>query len=310
MAPPIRRTPASTSFLVGAPPSLSSLFLTAASGDNDGGGGGPELDATLAGMFEAGRQAFPELAVDVTAFVHHLAHLTEGSVDRLAPGHAADLYLACAAALGQAPAIAEIEQRHLPQALAAAARISTTEADRDDIAQMVREKLFVADSGAAPAIAEYAGRGPLGGWIRVIVVRTALGLKRTEKRTDSVAPEDDALLDLPAATHPELDHIRSRYRAEFKESFQEALASLAPRERNLLRMHFIDGLNIDELGALHRVHRATVARWIARLREELDEETRRRLSARLGLNMRELDSIVALVQSQVDISLHRFLKAE
>lgn len=284
-------------------------IFAAATGDEDGAGGGaPELEPTLAGLVAIGQRTFPELPVDTAAFVRHLGEHTGGAAARLAMLNAADLYLAFAAVGGDAAAIAAIEQRHFPAAIAAVARIYPGAAERDDIIQELREKLFVALPGAPPAIASYSGRGALGGWVRIVAVRIALGAKRAARR-EGPAPDDSALLELTIAAHPELEHMQASYSAAFKAAFQEAMASLTARERTLLRLHFIDGLTVDELGALHRVHRATAARWIVRAREAVFEVTRRSLAERLALSSIDLERLFALIQSQVDISLARLLQA-
>ena len=38
--------------------------------------------------------------------------------------------------------------------------------------------------------------------------------------------------------------------------------------------HLLDGLGIDQLASLHKIHRATAARWLTRVREELARRTR------------------------------------
>jgi RNA polymerase sigma-70 factor (ECF subfamily) len=73
-------------------------------------------------------------------------------------------------------------------------------------------------------------------------------------------------------------------------------------------MHSLDGLNLDQIGAVHRVHRATVARWIAAARESLLERTRKGLEEKLQLQGSEFESLMGLVRSQLDLSIHSFLK--
>jgi len=51
------------------------------------------------------------------------------------------------------------------------------------------------------------------------------------------------------------------------------------RERTLLRMPLVDRLNIDRLGVIYRVNRATVARWLVAIRRRLFEEVRRELAS-------------------------------
>jgi RNA polymerase sigma-70 factor (ECF subfamily) len=69
----------------------------------------------------------------------------------------------------------------------------------------------------------------------------------------------------------------------------------------------IDGLTIDDIGAIYRVHRATAARWLVGIRDKLVEQTRGRLAAKLGVDTEEAASIVRLVQSQLDVSVIRHL---
>ena len=57
---------------------------------------------------------------------------------------------------------------------AAAAAVRAPEADTEEVKQIVRTQLFVADSGRSPGIAGYAGRGSLRGWVRVIATRELL----------------------------------------------------------------------------------------------------------------------------------------
>jgi hypothetical protein len=54
---------------------------------------------------------------------------------------------------------------------------------------------------------------------------------------------------------------------------------------------------------MYRVHRATVARWLARGRDRLMRETRAALLSRLRLPGDEIDSILRLIGSRVDISI-------
>ena len=90
--------------------------------------------------------------------------------------------------------------------------------------------------------------------------------------------------------------------------FQATLAALPADERTVLRMHYLDGLNIDRIGVVFNVHRATVARWIARTRDALLAETKRRLGERLRVTGRELASLMGLVQSQLDVSIGKVLE--
>jgi RNA polymerase sigma-70 factor (ECF subfamily) len=66
-------------------------------------------------------------------------------------------------------------------------------------------------------------------------------------------------------------------------------------------------LTVDILGRLHGVHRATAARWVEAARASVVRAVRRHLRGTLGLGASELDSIVGLVKSGLDVSLTRLL---
>ncbi|APR82861.1 putative DNA-binding regulatory protein [Minicystis rosea] len=274
-----------------------------------GAAASPDAGAAIARAVETARAAHPDLDLDDEAFVRHLGACLAGTSDpwsALDALHLGDLWLACACLRGDPRALARLEADHLGPAIAAVGRIVDA-ADRDDAVQALRQKLLVADGDTRPRLADYGGRGSLPGWLKVVGAR--LALSRARRRRDD-AIEDDELLDLPSPLHPELEHMRERYKAELKAAFQDALAALSPRERTLLRLQFLDDLGVDRIGAMYRVHRSTAARWIAQARETLFDGTRQRLAARLGIGTSQLDSILDLVRSHVDLSLQRCLGAE
>lgn len=107
----------------------------------------------------------------------------------------------------------------------------------------------------------------------------------------------------PAPDDPELAMLRDRYRDDVRCAFADAFAGLTEQQRNLLRQYHIDELTIDQLGALHGINRATAARWIAAARRTLLVAMRRWLVDQLGITRHEVDSIVRLVRSQLDVSV-------
>jgi RNA polymerase sigma-70 factor (ECF subfamily) len=157
-------------------------------------------------------------------------------------------------------------------------------------------------TGERPGLLSYNGLGALKGWLRVTGLRAAI---RAQRRTRAHEPEDVAEALADAAGDPALQYQRRLYETEFRVAFGHAVAQLSVRERNLLKQSVLYGATIDDLGALYRVHRATVARWLAAARERLAEDTRRRMIEQLRIEPSDYDSIVHLIQSQLDISMAR-----
>lgn len=245
------------------------------------------------GFEERGRAAWPAIAVSEAQLRAHLARL------ELPDEPHADLYLACACAAGDPAAIAAFERAVLSEVGHFIARIDGSPQFADEVRQALRERLLVAREGAPPRIADYSGRGPLGAWVRVAAVRTAIDLRRDADDHGRVSTAEAIAHDLS----PEVELLRARYQADYEAAVREALAALDSKERNLLRMHVVDGLTVDRIGLVYRVHRATAARWVQAVRQKLLDEVYRRLGERLRLSPAELDSLTALVQSQLRVSL-------
>lgn len=258
---------------------------------------------------ERAHAAFPHLTVDDAAFAAHVArHDAAASLD-----HAGDLLLAFACGAGDPRALAELDRLYLAPLAGpggALARLRDRVAP-EEVVQTLRARVLVRDGDAPPRILDYAGKGPLGGWLRVAAVRTALNLTRGH-RADAPADGDVDVEGAALATplDPELEHLRERHAPAFRAAFEAALRGLPSEERTLLRLHTVDGLSIDEIGALYRVHRATAARRVQRARERVEAATRERLLAELRVTGTELDSLVAVLRSQLDVSIARLLETQ
>ena len=257
-------------------------------------------------LLAAARDAWPGIEVPEDAFKDLLAAHTSGPSARpLAGLPAADLWLALACARGNAKALSELEARTFPGARAALGRMGLSADAVAEVLQILRERLLVAEAGEAPRILAAAAHGDLPGVIRVAAVRAALNLRRRDHRLDlgdarllqELCPDDD----------PELAALKGEHRATFKTALEDALKSLAAQERNVLRMHLLHGLSIDAIGGTYQVHRATAARWLTTIRAKLDRETRRLLRERRGLTDPEVNSLIRLVESRIEVSFRRVL---
>lgn len=252
--------------------------------------------------------AHPPLAKHRDPFLVRLGEVLEAPTpEAVAKVKAEDLLLAFAAARGDTYAVTTIEREHVRGS--AAGRLRGQRFLPDEIAEIeqgLREHLFVAKPGTQPKIGQYAGKGDLGGWVAVSATRAAL---RARKRTSREVAVDESGVLAKHVAHKdlELDFVKEAYRPAFKEAFHEALASLDARERLLLKQHAVDGLGIDALGELHGVHRATAARWIAKVREDLLERTREAFQKRMNVGRAEFESLLRLARSQLDVSLRRVL---
>jgi len=265
---------------------------------------GEELDR----QFRAGREAWPEIEVDRERFVTELQRRVSGVEGLgLASVRGADVYIAIACVDGNQKAIETVRALLAREADFASTK---TTASRDQVTEVVLRLsriLFVDEPERPAALREYSGRGDLKSYLRVTAMRDLVKIVNKGRR--EVGIEDDDLLDrIVPASDPELSILRAQYRDVVDEAMREALRTLDERGRALLRYAFVDGWNVDRVGELYNVHRATAARWIAAVREQLGDRIRDQLAARLRVAVDDVDSIVRLVQSRIDVSLERVLK--
>lgn len=87
-----------------------------------------------------------------------------------------------------------------------------------------------------------------------------------------------------------------------------ALTALSVRERTILRLRFVDGVEVDRIAAMYRVHRTTVTRWLSACRDTLFAATRSILAEELGATTAEIESLAGLVRSHLQVSLVRLLR--
>jgi RNA polymerase sigma-70 factor (ECF subfamily) len=156
--------------------------------------------------------------------------------------------------------------------------------------------------GARPRITEYNGSGPLGGWVRVAAIRVALNARREASRQER--PSDPT----GAAGDPELDAIHGQYRNEVEASLRAALQRLSAEDRELLRLHYIQGDSLEKIGRRYQVDRSTASRRVAAARRFLLSETKRELERRTAITPSSRDSLLVALRSKINISLETLLK--
>jgi RNA polymerase sigma-70 factor (ECF subfamily) len=269
----------------------------------------PELEAAVADFVLRARASWPELQLPEEAFLQHVGArlaVEDDPVAVLDSLHAGDLYLACACSRGDARAIAALEREFVSQISAYLSRSDALAGFANEVKQAVRERILVARDSILPRIESYNGRGPLGGWLRIVTARIATDLRRAQRREGRQREPAPLPRDQP---DPELAYLKQRYGREFETALEKAFQELDAKESNLLRLHFLDGLAAPAIAPMYGVSARTIQRWIADAQSGILARVRRTLSERLKVSVHELDSLLGLVRSQLDISFHRFMNA-
>jgi RNA polymerase sigma-70 factor (ECF subfamily) len=265
------------------------------------------VERAFLAVWETGRTAWPGVALRKEDL---FAYLTERTERQAAPPAAAlegaDVYLVCACLRGVPRAIETFERTQMAPLRKVLERHVAIEPELlEDVLQALRADLFA--RGSRPSkLLSYSGRGKVRAWLTTIALRAA----REANASESAAhPSLGSTVAVDIET-PELQVVKAAHREPFRVAFADAMTSLSVRERNLLRMHLLDGLNADRIGVIYDVHRATAARWIRTARMKLVTQTRDLLMERLGLSRSAISSLVRGLQSSLDLSISRNLRGE
>ena len=265
----------------------------------------------LAEYVAAGRAAWPTLPMDGGDFARYAKE--RAGEGKLPVGNAGDLWLACACVRGTPGAVEAFHAAYGRVIARVLARRRATADVADDATQTIHERLLVAPPGGRPKIAEYAGAGPLKSWVSTTAATTLAMIHRAaSRRREDGEIEGDGAAAAPrsGAIGPELAHMKVRYKNELEAAIVASLARLDDRARTILRLHLGEQLGIDRIGAMYKVDRSTAARWLAAARASLVEAARGEARERLRLSDDECDSIAALVQSELHVSVARLLGAK
>ncbi len=290
-----------------SPRALAAIFVEQLDAPGRAGiDAGADLEAVLARATASARAARSGLDVPDEILVARIATALRGAkttttieraIEALQLG---DLLLACACERGDRAALAEFERAFAPDLLAAVHHVDRSGNHADDVLQVLRQKLFVGEPGGAPKIREYGGRGELRRWLRAVAVRAAIDAARAVREI----PVEDELLGamVVADDHPELAHLKQASIAELKRALREALGALPTRERNFLQQYYLDGASLQTLARLYGLTPSAVSRGLAKARATLLGQVRNALMARLRISGRDVDSLLGLVQSQLELS--------
>lgn len=280
----------------------------------------PNLASRLSSLYMNARQAWPDVEFDEVAFTAYLARhwpheLPPDAYLESVKGE--DLYLAGACAHGMRGAVEAFDQRFMRLIPKTLAHMRLGQDVLEDLQQELRTRLLVAPPGELPRIASYAGRGSLEKWLQATAIRLALNwLDRAENRNRIDSEEESVLLErmarrgeTGALRSAELALQQDAYREVTKDSLRVAFQQLSREQRTLLRLHYLDGLRMEEIGSLLGVHKATISRRLTDARARILESVKEELGRRLASTESVVNSVLTLVQSQLDESLSTLLRS-
>jgi RNA polymerase sigma-70 factor (ECF subfamily) len=260
-------------------------------------------------MLDAAGGPWPEFRVDAQVFGDYVrARITprEGGASTptlRTPEQMASLYLCCACVQGSDAACAAFQRTYQAIIRNAIARVFPDRPWVDEVAARFLGQLLV---GKEPRLTRYSGRGDLGAWLKVVATRAAIDARRTSpERDEEPLPSS---VEAAMSLSPESLVFCRTHATDILDSLARATSALDKKQRNLLRLNFADGLNIDEIGALYGVHRATIARWIQQAREGVESAVLQDLRVQRGLDATEVRSLIQGARPYLEDSLRKLLE--
>lgn len=232
-----------------------------------------DLESALAQVLQSvladSSREYPDFAPTAQALVHQLTaclrdHERSSWSKHLGTLNAGDIWLCAALADGVDEAVRVFEERLGPEIDRTLLRFSLSEDQRTELAQSIRVHLLVPTAKSPPRIALYRGWGSLEGWTRTVSARLALNALRTGKATRPVECTPDLV-----GTSPEFAALKASRRQLFLQALGDAFRTLDPRQRTLLRLRYLEGVQANALAGSYDVHESTMSRWLAGARAEL-----------------------------------------
>ncbi len=270
-----------------------------------------DAQARLDAAYASATTRWPLLSLSPEGFVEFIAQRVpaESWPESLGSLHLEDLALACGCIRSDDNATAAFISEFGPKIDNIFRESSLVGLSAGDYRNRVVTHILVGKGGERPRIAKYGGTGALRYWVGVVAGRLLADLARARAGEESVPPARLDVLPAPDDS-PEAAYLRHYYREQFEAAIEQAFAELEPRDRDLLRFYAVDKMPTPTIAALFDIHRGTAARWLKEARQKLLWATRDHLVDRFEVPRGELESILRLVQSQLDLSVRRLLQAE
>ena len=271
------------------------------------------LRALLNARIEEAKWVWPDIggsADDFAGYIGERVPTDTEVADALRRMKISDLYLAWGCASGDEAALNAFTIHFDEMVSGAISRFANQGLDIDDAKQKVIEFILLPSSKRAAAINLYAGHGSLKGYLGVTVVREVLRMLKAAKKAPTIDMQDSANAFADSDHDPELQLLKQKYRTEFKQAFQESFQALDAPDRNLLRYYYVTDLTLMQIASIAGVKHNTVSRRLAKIRSSLLTGTRDRLIKIAGIRHNEFESIVRLVQSQLNVSMYRMLDSK
>jgi len=236
--------------------------------------------------------------------------------------HLEDLALAQACATGCESAwefFVETYRPYLRSAAAAILRASSASAEARELADSLFAELYgLADgkTGERSLFRYFHGRSSMKTWLRAVLAQRHIDAVRVAKRFASLdEPDGEGKVHEPADKMilPPSDPHRSKYLKLFQTALVAALEKIEMRDRERLKLYYLDEKTLAEIGKKLGEHESSVSRNLDRVRRELREDVEGILGkpeAGSALSAEQIALCFEYAAEDAPIDLGKLLKTE
>lgn len=204
-----------------------------------------------------------------------------------------DLYLARACVLRDENAWDECSRLHFGFMREFAARFLRRE-DAAEISDRVVAELWEKEK-----LARYEGRSTLRTWLGAVVAHAALQAGKAIRRQDERRAGAESVAESAgAAPEPERDQA-ARVLADITAS---AIQRLPSDDKLLLRLHYEQGLSLDQIVTIIGTSKATLSRRLKHLRDMIRNEVEREAREKYRASAADVRGLVDLGRLEIDLS--------
>ncbi len=160
---------------------------------------------------------------------------------------------------GDADAFEQLVAAYRDQVFRLALRMCGSEADADEVAQ----EAFLS---AWKALPNFRGESQFSTWLYQLTTHAAIDLMRREKRQIAAADITEV-----SAADPAPSPQQQAEQSEQREIVRDAILQLAPEQREVVVLRFMEELSYEEIGAVLKLPSGTVKSRLNRAKAQLKE---------------------------------------
>lgn len=160
---------------------------------------------------------------------------------------------------GDADAFEQLVVAYRDQVFRLALRMCGSEADADEVAQ----EAFLS---AWKALPNFRGESQFSTWLYQLTTHAAIVLMRREKRQIAAADITEV-----SAADPAPSPQQQAEQSEQREIVRDAILQLAPEQREVVVLRFMEELSYEEIGAVLKLPSGTVKSRLNRAKAQLKE---------------------------------------